>query len=385
MIKSTFRICLLGLALCVVAAGAWAQSYQDGMRAYDAGDYTKARDIWLPLAEGGEAVAQYSLGKLLEKGGGEIKRDYPLAAGWYRKSAAQGIAAAQNNLGLMFAEGRGVPLDTGRAAQLWLAAGHNDHPIAQYNLALAYFRGDGVPKDRSRAELWFRRASDLGLPNAQYALGQIKRLGLASAADEGEALNWYQMAAAQGHEKAKIQAEQLRKAGVTPKAPYPFDTAATADAAMKTASDVPSLPPPPSQKPAEPATVETPQAPVMPEAAETEAQVAAASPVKKSVAAAPPAQTGGMAGGMADPGNYSIWFISMKSEAKAASYLDTAKSEHPHLLGEGKGAVVPVDFGKGRIYYRVVAGGFTERGAAEARCAHMRAEHPGEFCKVLSN
>lgn len=111
--------------------------------------------------------------------------------------------------------------------------------------------------------------------------------------------------------------------------------------------------------------------PIMPEAAVSEAQVVAM----------PPAQTSGMAG----PGNYSIWLISMKSEAKAASYLDKAKNEHPRLLGEGKGAVVPVDFGKGRIYYRVVAGGFTERGAAEARCTHMRSVHPGEFCKVLSN
>ncbi len=375
MIKSTFRICVLGLALCAVAAGAWAQSYQDGRRAYEAGDYAKARDIWLPLAEGGEAIAQFSLGKLLEKGGGEIKRDYQQAAGWYRKSAAQGFAAAQNNLGLMFAEGRGVPLDTGRAAQLWLAAGHNDYPIAQYNLARAYFRGDGVPKDRSRAELWFRRASDLGLANAQYALGQIKRLGLTAAADEGEALSWYQMAAAQGHENAKIQAEQLRRAGVRPKASDPLDTAALGDAAKKTVSDVPFLPPPPSKNPAKPATAEAAQTPTMPGAAETEAQVAAV----------PPAQTGGMAGGMADPGKYSIWLISMKSEAKAASYLDKAKIEHPHLLGEGKGAVMPVDFGSGRVYYRVVVGGFTERGAAKARCARMRAEHPGEFCKVLSN
>ena len=351
------------------------------MRAYDTGDYTKARDAWLPLAEGGDAVAQYSLGKLLEKGGGEIKRDYPLAADWYRKSAAQGIAAAQNNLGLMFAEGRGVPLDTGRAAQLWLAAGHNDHPIAQYNLALAYFRGDGVQKNKSKAELWFRRAADLGLPNAQYALGQIKRLGLTSEADEGEALNWYQMAAARGHEKAKIQAEQLRKSGVAPKAPNPLGMAATGDAAKKTASDVPSLPPPPSEKPAKPVTVEAPKAPVMPAVAETEEQVAAAFPGKTSVDAAPPAKTGGMA----DPGNYSIWLVSMKSEAKAASYLEKAKSEHPHLLGEGKGAVVLVDFGKGRVYYRVVAGGFTDRGAAKERCAHMRGEHPGAFCKVVSN
>ena len=32
-------------------------------------------------------------------------------ARWYREAAAHGVAAAQNNLGLMHAQGRGVPRD----------------------------------------------------------------------------------------------------------------------------------------------------------------------------------------------------------------------------------------------------------------------------------
>ena len=61
-----FALLLMALASAAFGAGARAQSYEDGMRAYDAGDIAKALEIWGPVAENGDAVAQYSLGKLLE-------------------------------------------------------------------------------------------------------------------------------------------------------------------------------------------------------------------------------------------------------------------------------------------------------------------------------
>ncbi|MEE8188253.1 MAG: tetratricopeptide repeat protein, partial [Kiloniellales bacterium] len=178
MIRSFLLRWMPAVALLAAAQAAWAQSYDEGMAAYDAGDNVKARDIWAPLAAEGDAAAQYSLGKLLENGGKGIQRDYPRAAEWYRKSAAQGIAAAQNNLGLMYAQGRGVARDAVRAAELWLVAGQKNHPIAQYNLALAYYRSDGLAEDKAKAEHWFRRAAQLGLSDAQYALGQVLSQGL---------------------------------------------------------------------------------------------------------------------------------------------------------------------------------------------------------------
>ena len=40
-----------------------------------------------------------------------VSPDYEEAAKWYLKAGEQGDADAQNNLGLMYADGRGVPRD----------------------------------------------------------------------------------------------------------------------------------------------------------------------------------------------------------------------------------------------------------------------------------
>jgi hypothetical protein len=40
------------------AGGIMLSSYEDGAAAYERGDYATARQLWLPLAEGGNADAQ---------------------------------------------------------------------------------------------------------------------------------------------------------------------------------------------------------------------------------------------------------------------------------------------------------------------------------------
>ncbi len=78
--------------------------------AYEAKDYQKAREIWLPLAEAGHAGAQYKMGVLY--GWGRLgPKDYVTAAGWYKNSAEQGYAQAQNNLALLYGRGDGVAVD----------------------------------------------------------------------------------------------------------------------------------------------------------------------------------------------------------------------------------------------------------------------------------
>ena len=105
-------------------------------------------------------MAQFNLGKLYEFGGGEVRQDYSQAARWYREAAAQGVTAAQNNLGLLHSQGLGVPRDPRRAAELWKRAAEDDYSLAQYNLALAYFRGEGVTRDERLAALWFEKAME---------------------------------------------------------------------------------------------------------------------------------------------------------------------------------------------------------------------------------
>ena len=62
------------------------------------------------LAESGNKVDQNNLGVMYEKGEG-VPQDYKEAFKWYTKAAEQGQANAQRNLGRMYLNGQGVPRD----------------------------------------------------------------------------------------------------------------------------------------------------------------------------------------------------------------------------------------------------------------------------------
>src|SRR5438132_432724 len=112
---------------CLVAAGtflAWtahpaSADFKKGLTAYEAGNYTTALKAWRPLAEKGDADAQYSLGLLYAKGQG-VGQSYSKAVHWYRQAAEQGDADAQISLGLLLAKGEGVPQDYVKG-HVWLS------------------------------------------------------------------------------------------------------------------------------------------------------------------------------------------------------------------------------------------------------------------------
>lgn len=196
-----------------------AEDYRAGLEAFESGDFDKAYVLWKPLAENGYAVAQYSLAKLFERGGGAILKNPVQAALWYRQAAAKGVVAAQNNLAIMYAKGEGVPLLPAHAVSLWRKAAEGGHPMAQYNLALSYFNGKGIEVDRTAAATWFLSAGRAGVLEAQYALGQIYRQGLGVEEDQEQALYWYQQAGGQGHRAARDEANRLSDSGVLAQLP----------------------------------------------------------------------------------------------------------------------------------------------------------------------
>jgi len=76
--------------------------------------YSKAYDIFIELAEKGNAAAQNRVGMFLTLGmGGPI--DFKEAVKWYEKSSKQGYITAQCNLASMYAGGMGVFTNFGRA------------------------------------------------------------------------------------------------------------------------------------------------------------------------------------------------------------------------------------------------------------------------------
>ena len=96
----------------------FAGDLQDGLDAAVRGDYKTAYKLWLPLAEQGDAEAQYNLGVMYEHSLG-VPQDYKTAVKWYRLSAEQGLAIAQSRLGFLHLLGiRGVQQDYKRSSQM---------------------------------------------------------------------------------------------------------------------------------------------------------------------------------------------------------------------------------------------------------------------------
>ena len=79
-----------------------------------------------------------------------VIQDYKEAVKWYRLSADQGYALAQNNLGLMYASSRGVLQDEKKAHMWWNIAYANGHDKADHNINIITQRM--TPADIATAE-----------------------------------------------------------------------------------------------------------------------------------------------------------------------------------------------------------------------------------------
>lgn len=143
------------------------------MTADERGDYTTVFWILRPLAEQGNAIAQFNLGMIFAKGLG-APQDYREAVKWYGKAAEQGVAFAQSTLGLMFEGGLGVPEDKVLA-------------YALYNLSAAGNASKDNDAHGNRDRLAMR------LSRAQLLEGQALTRELIKPGDFGKRLNaWLQ-------------------------------------------------------------------------------------------------------------------------------------------------------------------------------------------------
>jgi len=118
----------------------FAQDFEKGRRAAGVGDYATAYKEWKWLAEGGLAIAQYTLGMMYQYGqyGGGFAKNYNESINWYRKAAEQGFAKAQTTLGYMYERGEGF-LQDNVYSHVWfnLAASNGDELGAKFRDELA--------------------------------------------------------------------------------------------------------------------------------------------------------------------------------------------------------------------------------------------------------
>ena len=156
------------------------------------------------LAAQGNASAQNQLGQLYANGRG-VPQDYATARKWYEKAASQNHAWAQNQLGQLSADGLGTVKDYQQARQWWEQAATQGVAQAQYNLGQLYANGRGVPQDYAMAQKWYEKAASQNHAWAQVQLGQLYATGRGVPQDETTARKWYEKAAAQGNAWAQAQ------------------------------------------------------------------------------------------------------------------------------------------------------------------------------------
>ena len=172
-------------------------------KAYADKNYSEAMRWYRMAADQGDAAAQVNVGSLYANGWG-VPQNYPEAMQWFRKAADQRNASAQNDVGGLFANGRGVARDYSEAMRWFQMAAGQGYAAAQDNIGALYENGSGVSQDYAEAMRWFRMAAAQGFAVAQNKIGVLYQRGWGVSQDFGEAMRWYQLAATQGYAPGQV-------------------------------------------------------------------------------------------------------------------------------------------------------------------------------------
>ena len=168
---------LIGL----VATPISAQSVKAGIEAWQKADYAAAVSISRPLADAGDADAQFNLGQAYRLGRG-VPIDLSVAKVFFERAAKTGHLDASTTLGLLL-------FQNGEQTQglKWLRqAADQGEPRALLVYGTALYNGDGVTQDKVLGYAFVSRAASQGLGPAKETLEQLDQL--MTAADKQQAL-----------------------------------------------------------------------------------------------------------------------------------------------------------------------------------------------------
>ncbi len=312
----------LALALAGAGGRAWAD-VKTGVDAWSQGDYARALRIWRPLADSGDADAQFNIAQAYKLGRG-VPQDMNAAIDYYRRAAAQGHAQAEDNAGLLLYQQGRRP----EAMPYLDRSAERGEARAQYLVGISLFNGDLLARDWVRAYALMTRASVAGVEQATKALEHMDRYIPEAQRKDGLALAAAMTARAQ-------QASQTT--AMPPKSAPALRRPVPSSAPLRTAALPPSQP----------------------------------APVTKSVPAAPSSQTAPAA---QTSGAWQIQLGAFSEKTRAEAQWKAVSAKTPALAGytystEAAGTLT-----------RLLAGPFTTRTDADALCETIKAA--GGVCIV---
>jgi TPR repeat protein len=131
-----------------------------------------AARLLTPLAESGNATAQYWLADLYEYGLG-VPQNPQKAMDLLTRSAVQSFVPAETRLGEIYLDGRLVLQDVEKAREWLETAATAGNDVAQQELSQIYAQGLGVPADPIEAYAWAAIAASSGNGRAEWERDRI--------------------------------------------------------------------------------------------------------------------------------------------------------------------------------------------------------------------
>ena len=128
---------LVSLALLTIPMSFCFADIQNGINAYNNGDFEVAISEFRPLAEQGDAIAQFNMAEMYAGGLGVVQ-DINDSIRWYRMAAAQGHSDSQANLDVIDGLGGGVLKDSDLSFNWFIKAAKKGVDDAKSNSIIIY-------------------------------------------------------------------------------------------------------------------------------------------------------------------------------------------------------------------------------------------------------
>lgn len=158
----------------------------------------------------GDAAAAYEVGMRFAEGKG-VPANLDEAAKWYDRAANAGVVPAIFRLGTFYEKGMAVKKDIDIARRYYLMAAERGNAKAMHNLAVLDADGGGKGANYKGASQWFRKAADRGVADSQYNLGILYARGIGVDQNLAESFKWFSLAAAQGDADASRKRDDIAK------------------------------------------------------------------------------------------------------------------------------------------------------------------------------
>jgi localization factor PodJL len=158
----------------------------------------------------GDATAAYEVGVRFAEGKG-VAANFDEAAKWYDRAAQAGVVPAIFRLGTFYEKGLSVTKDVDIARRYYVQAAERGSAKAMHNLAVLDADGGGKGANYKSASQWFRKAADRGVADSQFNLGILYARGIGVEQNLAESFKWFSLAAAQGDADAARKRDDIAK------------------------------------------------------------------------------------------------------------------------------------------------------------------------------